>query len=96
MAQYVAMPKNKSMTSTPGYMSDPDNLQWDERVYVAHGLRTKDHQMNVILDLTEEKIIKNSFNSSKTFEEVFKHFYEGYGDYIDDCVTTINEAIQVK
>ena len=96
MAQYVAKPKNPRQSSQPGYMSNPDNIQWDERMYISQGLRKKDHQMNVILDLTEEKIIKNSFNSGKSFEEVFKYFYEAYGDYIDDSVNKINEAIQSK
>jgi hypothetical protein len=96
VAQYVAKPKNKRLSSQPGYMSNPDNIQWDERMYVSQGLRKKDHEMNVILDLTEEKIIKNSFDSSKSFEEVFKYFYENYGDYIDDCVNKINETIQAK
>jgi hypothetical protein len=92
----VAKPKNPRQSSQPGYMSNPDNIQWDERMYISQGLRKKDHQMNVILDLTEEKIIKNSFNSGKSFEEVFKYFYEAYGDYIDDSVNKINEAIQSK
>jgi len=96
VAQYVAKPKNPRQSSQPGYMSNPDNIQWDERMYISQGLRKKDHQMNVILDLTEEKIIKNSFNSGKSFEEVFKYFYEAYGDYIDDSVNKINEAIQSK
>lgn len=95
-AQYVAKPKDPKQTAQSGYMANPDNVEWDERVYVSHGLRKKDHQMNVILDLTEEKIIKNSFNSGKDFQEVFKYFYDNYGDYINDSVNTINETIQVK
>ena len=93
VAQYVAKPKDKKLSSQTGYMANPDNIQWDERMYVSQGLRKKDHEMNVILDLTEEKIIKNSFNTGKTFEEVFKYFYEAYGDYINDSVNKINDAI---
>ena len=96
MAQYVAKPKDPKQSSQPGYMSNPDNIQWDERMYVSQGLRKKDQQMNVILDLTEEKIIKNSFNSGKSFEDIFKYFYENYGDYINDSVNKINETIQSK
>jgi len=96
VAQYVAKPKDPKQSSQPGYMSNPDNIQWDERMYVSQGLRKKDQQMNVILDLTEEKIIKNSFNSGKSFEDIFKYFYENYGDYINDSVNKINETIQSK
>jgi hypothetical protein len=52
--------------------------------------------MNVVLNLTEQKIVKNSFNTAATFEEIFTHFYEAYGDYIDDSVNTLNEALQPK
>lgn len=96
MAQYVAQPKNPRQTAQPGYMSNPDNVRYDERVFVARGYRDRYMQNNVVLDLTEEKILKNSFRSERTFEAIFKHFYEGFGNYIDDCVKTLNEDIQAK
>ena len=96
VAQYVALPKNPRQTAQPGYMANPDNVRYDERVFVARGYRDRYMQGNVVLDLTEEKILKNSFRSERTFEDIFKHFYEGFGDYIDDCVKTLNEDIQAK
>jgi len=96
VAQYVAKPKDPSQTAQPGYMANPDNIEWDERMYITRGLRDKDTQMNVVLNLTEQKIVKNSFNTAATFEQVFQHFYEAYGDYIDDSVNTLNEALQPK
>jgi hypothetical protein len=50
----------------------------------------------VVLDLTEERVLKNSFRTEKTFEDIFNHFYQGFGDYIDDCVRTLNEDLQTK
>ena len=96
VAQYVALPKNPRQTSQPGYMANPDNIRYDERVFVARGWRERYLQNHVILDLTEERVLKNSFRTEKTFEDIFKHFYEGFGDYIDDCVKTLNEDIQTK
>ena len=96
VAQYVARPKNPRLTAQSGYMSNPDNIQYDERVFVARGWRDRYLQNNVVLDLTEEKILKNSSHSEKTFEDIFKHFYEGFGDYIDDCVQKLNEDLQAK
>ena len=93
VAQYVAQPKNPRQTSQAGYMANPDNIRYDERVFVARGYRDRYLQNDVILDLTEEKILKNSFRTEKDFEEIFKHFYEGFGDYIDDCVKKLNENI---
>jgi len=96
VAQYVARPKDPNQTAQPGYITNPDNIEWDERIYITRGLRDKDAEMNVILNLTEQKIVKNSFNTDKTFEEVFTHFYEGYAEYIDDSVNKLNEALQPK
>ena len=96
VAQYVAQPRNPRQTVQAGYMNDPNNVKFDERVFVARGWRERYLQSHVILDLTEERVLKNSFRTEKTFEEIFKHFYEGFGDYIDDCVRTLNEDIQVK
>ena len=96
VAQYVARPKDSTKTAQPGYMTNPENIEWDERMYITQGIRKKDEQMNVILDLTEEKIIKNSFESGKKFNEMFEYFYEACGNYIDECITTINETNNLK
>jgi len=48
------------------------------------------------LDLTEEKIVKNSFRSEAEFESLFAHFVEGYGNYINNCVNQLNEELQIK
>jgi hypothetical protein len=89
IAKYVARPKDPKQTSKAGYMKDPNNVQYDEQVYIARGLKDKDLRNHVILDLTGEKIVKNTFKSGVTFEEVFKHFYDGYASYIDDSVNQL-------
>jgi len=96
IAKYVARPKDPKKTSLSGYMTNPDNIQYDEQVYIARGMRNKFLQNHVVLDLTEEKIIKNSSKSGAEFKDLFSHFYERYAEYINDCVTTLNEDLQVK
>jgi hypothetical protein len=90
IAKYTGMPKDPRQTAKPGYMTNPENIHYDEQVYISRGLRDRDLKNQVVLNLTEEKIVKNNFNSGKTFEEVFTHFYEGYAEYIDDCINQIN------
>ena len=90
IAKYTAKPKDPKQTHNPGYMKDPANLQYDEQVYVTRGLRDKDLQNNIIINLTEEKIVKNTFNTVATFDDIFKHFYEGYAEYIDQSVNQLN------
>lgn len=96
MAQYVALPKNPKQTAQAGYMTNPDNIRYDERVFVARGYRERYLQNHVVLDLTTERVLKNSFRNEKNFEDIFKHFYEGFGDYIDDCIRQLNEDVQTK
>jgi hypothetical protein len=96
IAKYTGMPKDPKQTAKPGYMKDPNNIHYEEQVYIARGLKDKDLQNQVVLDLTEEKIVKNTFKSGATFEEAFTHYYEGYAEYIDECVNTLNEALQTK
>lgn len=96
IAKYTGMPKDPRQTSKPGYMLNPENIHYDEQVYLTRGLRQKDLQKQVILNLSEQKIVKNTFNPGKTFEEIFTHFYEGYAEYIDDCVNQLNEAFKSK
>ena len=90
IAKYTGQPKDPKQTVRPGYMKDPNNIQYEEQVYISRGLRDKDLQNQVVLDLTEEKIVKNNFNSGSNFEEIFTHYYEGYAEYIDDCVNQLN------
>lgn len=96
IAKYTGMPKDPRQTAKPGYMKNPENIHYDEQVYISRGIRQKDLQNQVVLNLTEQKIVKNTFKTGATFEEAFTHYYEGYAEYIDDCVTQLNEAIQTK
>ncbi len=96
VASYSARPKDPRMTSQKGYMSNSDNIEYDEQVYVARGMSQKHLKNQVVLDLTEEKIVKNSFRSEAEFESLFAHFVEGYGNYINNCVNQLNEELQIK
>ena len=90
IAKYTGIPKDPRRTATPGYMKNPENIQYDEQVYIARGLRDKDLKNQVVLNLTEDKIVKNNFNPGKNFEEIFTHYYDSYAEYIDDCINQIN------
>jgi hypothetical protein len=96
VANYVARPKNPRLTAQAGYMSNPDNVQWDEQIFIARGYKDRYMQNSVVLDLTEEKILKNSFRSEKTFEDIFKHYHDGFSEYIEQSVNQLNEELQVK
>ena len=96
IAKYTGRPKDPSQTYKAGYMSNPDNVEYEEQVYITRGLKDKDLQNQVILNLTEEKIVKNGFESDVNFETLLAHYVDGYSEYINDSINTLNETLQIK
>jgi len=77
VAKYYAKPKNPKQTRFAGYVKDEDNMAWDEQVIVTSGLKNKDLDTSkIILNINEQKVVKNSFKNGRTFMELFKYFYE--------------------
>jgi len=108
-AQYFAKPRNPKMTRVPGYMADESNVVWDERVDVTHGLKDKDLLASkVVINISEQTVVRDSFNSGKGFYELFEYFYtanpreisqaiQRFGITIKDAnVGTIPEDVQGK
>ena len=93
LATYVARPKNPGQTNRAGYITDPDNIQYDENLEIVRGWRDRYLKYGVVLDLTNERVVKNSFHNSKTFEDLFKHYYDGFGEYIEQTVNDLNAAL---
>lgn len=89
IAKYTGVPKDPTQTFKPGYMKNPENIHYDEQVYVTRGIREKDRRNQVILNLTEEKIVKNTFNPGLNFEEVLTHYFNGYGEHISDSINQL-------
>ena len=96
LATYVARPKNPRLTSRAGYITDPENIQYDENLEIVRGWRDRYMKYSVVLDLTNERVVKNSFQTGKTFEELFAHYHEGFGEYIEQTVNELNAALQIK
>ena len=82
----MGRPKNPRQTAKAGYISNPENIEYDEHISMSRGLKDKFMSNHVILDLTEQKIVKNSFNSNRNFEEVFAHFMQNYEQHIKDSI----------
>jgi hypothetical protein len=79
IAFYVQKPRPGVQTQVAGWMKNPDNFQYDERVEFTKGLSGKDRQYaGVILNLGEKKVVYNKFGTTKTFDDMFKYFLEGY------------------
>jgi hypothetical protein len=76
VAQYFAKPKDKRKSSVAGYMKNPDNVQWDEQIGVSIGIKDKQLQTaKVVLNINDQLVVKNGFNTDKSFMELFEYFY---------------------
>ena len=84
LAFYVANPRNPKMTHIKGYMKDPANIQYDERVEFTRVLTSKDQQFaSIILNLNTKTVMANKFdNEQRDFSELFKYFLEAYPKYV--------------
>ena len=96
MANYRARPKNPKLTAQPGYMSNPDNIIYDEELAIVRAWRDRYIKNSVILDLTNERVVKNSFRTEKTFNDLFAHYHEGFSEYIEQTVNELNATLQSK
>lgn len=91
VAHYTTKPRDPRRTHIPGYMKDPANHQYDERVQISTRLRTQDTlTAKVIMNLSDRKIEKNSFNGNKDFDELFKYFFKGYHKYITEVMAKLD------
>ncbi|MCX7594192.1 MAG: hypothetical protein N2235_10590 [Fischerella sp.] len=83
VATYVMKPRNPNRTKEPGYMKNPDNVQWDEQLYVVKKLNRKDETYGkIIIDFTKKRVIRNGFNSNLDYRELTKYFYTNYPKYL--------------
>jgi len=92
VAQYYMKPKDHVNTSKKGWMNDPENLRYDEQVSISKGLRTKDMHAQVILNLSDKKVEKNSFETGKSFDEIFRYFLDNYTQYIAQTMAQLDPS----
>lgn len=93
LAFYVQKPKNPRMTHVKGYMTNPENIAYDERIEFTKGLGNKDRQYaGVILNLQAKKVVYNKFGNEKTFDDLFKYFLEAYPKYVINVMAQLDMA----
>ena len=80
VAFYTKKPRSHVNTSRAGWMNDPDNYHYDERVEFSRGLKRRDtSQAGVILNLHNKSVVKNTFNpGQRDFNLLFKYFLDSY------------------
>lgn len=92
VAFYTMKPRPGVNTSVKGWMSNKDNLQYDERLEITRGIKKNSQLANVILDLTNKTISKNTFNDESDFKSFFKYYFGGYHKYISTVMNQLDPA----
>ncbi|CAB5215069.1 hypothetical protein UFOVP190_381 [uncultured Caudovirales phage] len=84
IAFYVQKPRQGVQTQIAGWMKDPNNFQYDERVEFTKGLSAKDSQFaGVVLNLSKKTVVTNRYNKDqKDFDSLFKYFLEAYPKHV--------------
>lgn len=92
VAKYIRSPKMKGMTAMKNFGSKEDLWQWNEHVEFKNKVSNADYKnAAVILAIQEGKIIRNSMNPDKSFNELYSYYYSnGFSKQLDQ----IREAYQ--
>ena len=94
LAFYLIKPRDPKRTKEKGYMQDPANHQYDERIEFTRGLSSKDQMYaGVILNLNKKTVISNRYdysNQNSEFDKLFKYFLEGYPQYIEKVMRELD------
>lgn len=91
IAYYSAKPKHTRVkTHIKGWMNDKDNVAYDEQIAVTTKIKNKDIAMaKIILDIKNEKIIRDGWQTGQEYYELYSHFYKQYKREIDSAVNQL-------
>ncbi len=77
-AKYLAKPRDPTKTHIKGYMTDPKNVRYDELVGFSVGLKNKDYDNQIILDIDGQKVVKNTMNENNDWSQLMNYFMGAY------------------
>jgi len=98
-AKYLAKPRDPTKTHIKGYMTDPANIRYDELVGFSVGLKNKDYDNQIILDIDGQKVIKNSMNENNDWSQLMNYFLGAYEKQLLDFMRKtggVSEEISPK
>lgn len=90
VAFYYAKPKSHVNTQIRGWMNNPDNIRYDERVEITRGLKRDSNSAKVILNLSDKRVVRNGWNPDTAFNDLFKYYFKGYHQYVTTVMTQLD------
>ena len=91
ICHYRMVPVNPNVTSIKGWKNNRDNIQYDEQVFFDSKIRNKDESANIILDLANKEIIKNTVDPKINYQQSFDYFYKTYKKYMDPVLAVLGQ-----
>jgi hypothetical protein len=92
VARYFMKPKDHVRTEKAGWMKDPNNIRWDEHMVITRGVKPKDRDAQVILNLSDKSVVKNTFRQESQFDEIFIYFLNGYSKYLVPVMSQLDRG----
>jgi hypothetical protein len=89
-AFYFMHPRRHVNTTVKGWMNNPDNIQWDEKVEITRGEKKNALNAKILLDLSTKTVVRNSWGDNRSFDDLFKYFFKGYHQYITQVMTKLD------
>jgi hypothetical protein len=91
VAYYTKKARPGVNTSVKGWMDNPDNLQFDERVEITRGEKKSAIHAGVVLNLSKKSVDRNRYGAlTGNFDEFFKYFFKGYHQYVTQVMTQLD------
>jgi hypothetical protein len=71
-------------------MTNLDNVDYDESINITKGLKDKDAALGgVILNLSQQRVVKNRFRSDNDFASLLAYYQDGYAKYLDPIIAKL-------
>jgi hypothetical protein len=84
IASYSRTLKNPAHSSKINIGKDESAWQQNEAIKCAKNLKSRDYsEAGVILDVANQKVIKNRYSDDKPFGELFEYYLTHYKEYIN-------------
>lgn len=90
VVNYIMRPKSHVRTARAGWMKEPGAIQYDENIAVVAGLKNRDQQAKVILNLSKAAVVQNSLSGERDFDKLFGYFLENYNEYMSKAMSIAN------
>lgn len=96
LGHYSMKPRPHVNTTKKGWMGDPANLQYDERVEITRGLKNSSIQAKIVLNLSTKTVERNGFNEDRDFKSLFKYFFGGYHKYMTQVMAQLDPSYMTE